>query len=292
MANKKSKSAVEKEYYKNRNRVQRFMREAEKRGYSFQKNTLPDVPKKITQASVNRLKKLTPKELYKKSIAFSPKTGKLVPGTVARMHEQQIAAQKAAETRAYNALIKEMAGIQKPTKKTQKPETTETHYKTGLSIYSDEEIPDDVTGEQKPETTYKIDLSSYSDEEIPDDVYETLRNVREMLSEWIPDSTWTPSLERAKTHDKNVLQSILNGAIASEGEKAVALRMFEKSDRIIDLVTNILYASGSKEGNFKDGRTQVNADIAAISSIIMGRALTVEESKQLTDIMESTELNN
>lgn len=292
MAKKNSKSAVEKEYYKNRNRVQRFMREAEKRGYSFQKNTLPDVPKKITQASVNRLKKLTPKELYKKSIAFSPKTGKLVPGTVARMHEQQIAAQKAAETRAYNALIKERAGIQKPTKKTQKPETTGTTYKTGLSIYSDEEIPDDVTGTQKPGSKYEIDLSSYSDEEIPDDVYETLRNVREMLSQWIPDSIWTPSLERAKTHDKNVLQSILDGAIASEGEKAVALRMFEKSDRIIDLVTNILYASGSKEGNFKDGRTQANADIAAISSIIMGRALTVDESKQLTDIMESTELNN
>ena len=58
------------------------------------------------------------------------------------------------------------------------------------------------------------------------------------------------------------------------------------------LVQEILYGSGDREGNFKDGRTQVNFDLARFSAIIMGRPLTVDESKDLAEIAENLEVIN
>lgn len=62
MANK-----YKKEYMKQRRRIQRFIKSAEKNGFIIPENTLPSIPKKITQQSVNRLKKITPKSIYEKS---------------------------------------------------------------------------------------------------------------------------------------------------------------------------------------------------------------------------------
>ena len=45
---KKAQSPVEKAYNRERNRIKRFIREAEKRGYRFSDFSIPDKPKKIT----------------------------------------------------------------------------------------------------------------------------------------------------------------------------------------------------------------------------------------------------
>lgn len=66
MARKKKKlTALEKKYNQQRRRIQRFIATHEKRGYSFE-NVLPHKPKKITQASVRRLEKITPQYLYQR----------------------------------------------------------------------------------------------------------------------------------------------------------------------------------------------------------------------------------
>lgn len=66
MARKKKKlTTLEKNYRQQRRRIQRFISTHEKRGYSFD-NVLPSIPKKITQASVRRLEKITPKYLYER----------------------------------------------------------------------------------------------------------------------------------------------------------------------------------------------------------------------------------
>ena len=66
MARKKKKlTALEKKYKQQRRRIQRFISTHEKRGYSFG-NVLPRIPKKITQASVRRLEKITPQYLYQR----------------------------------------------------------------------------------------------------------------------------------------------------------------------------------------------------------------------------------
>lgn len=67
MASKKVKSAVEQEYSKQLKRVKSFVRRAEKKGFIFSENVIPSKPKRITQASVRKLEKLTPTKLYQKA---------------------------------------------------------------------------------------------------------------------------------------------------------------------------------------------------------------------------------
>ena len=78
MAKKKKRlSQTRKEYNKQRKRIQSFLSRARKQGYIFEENILPRIPKRVTKASVSRLAKLTPKELYKKAVYVSRETGEI-----------------------------------------------------------------------------------------------------------------------------------------------------------------------------------------------------------------------
>ena len=87
------------EYRKERSRIQRFIKRAEKRGYVFEDNIIPDIPKNITAGSIRRLQKLTPKELYNRARKLDYESGEIVPGQVGRDIERSQAAKKAAQTR-------------------------------------------------------------------------------------------------------------------------------------------------------------------------------------------------
>lgn len=101
MAKKKRKlTSTQKEYYKQRKRIQNFLSRARKRGYIFNENVLPPVPKRITKASVARLSKLTPAEFYKKAQYGGQETyGEIVPALEGLKLERQARAKKVAETR-------------------------------------------------------------------------------------------------------------------------------------------------------------------------------------------------
>lgn len=90
--------ALEKAVKKERKRVQQFVRRARKRGYTFADNVVPNLPKTITEATLSRFQKLTPKYLYRKAVYTSP-TGTKVTGTERRTEERKEAAEKAKQTR-------------------------------------------------------------------------------------------------------------------------------------------------------------------------------------------------
>ena len=91
--------AIKDEYRKERKRIQQFINRAEKRGYQFDFE-MPEIPKNITSASVNRLKRITPEKLYKKSVYGGEATqGEIISGTEGRKLERILAGQRAAETR-------------------------------------------------------------------------------------------------------------------------------------------------------------------------------------------------
>lgn len=90
---------VKEEYKKERRRIQSFIRKAKKRGYQFNYE-LPQIPKKITRASVTRLQKITPKTLYEKGVYGGSATeGEIVSAVAGRKLERKIAQQKAQRTR-------------------------------------------------------------------------------------------------------------------------------------------------------------------------------------------------
>lgn len=89
---------LEKLYNKERKRIQQFLNRASKRGYTFSESALPKKPKQIKPESISRLKKITPTELYRKSVYTSP-TGTKIQGTERRKQERSESAKRAAETR-------------------------------------------------------------------------------------------------------------------------------------------------------------------------------------------------
>lgn len=93
------KSQLLKEYNKERNRINRFIRNAEKRGYVFDPNVLPPKPKTITSGSVRRLSKIRPAQLYKKAYAISAVTGQPITVEQRKREIREEASRKAWETR-------------------------------------------------------------------------------------------------------------------------------------------------------------------------------------------------
>lgn len=95
---KKQLSDVQQAYRKERRRIQRQIRRMENRAYDVP-SLLPDIPKRITQASVNRLKKISTEYLYKHSRYIDIDTGEILTGEQGRKQERKEAAQRASATR-------------------------------------------------------------------------------------------------------------------------------------------------------------------------------------------------
>jgi hypothetical protein len=93
------KSQLLKEYNKERNRIKRFIRYAEKRGYVFEPNLIPPKPKTITSGSIRRLSKIRSTQLYKKAYAISAVTGQPITVEQRKREIRQEASRKAWETR-------------------------------------------------------------------------------------------------------------------------------------------------------------------------------------------------
>ena len=78
MAKRKSKlTPTQQEYRRERQRIQRQINRMTNRGYDVPE-LLPKIPKKITEASVRRLKKITTEKLYKESRFIDIETGEIL----------------------------------------------------------------------------------------------------------------------------------------------------------------------------------------------------------------------
>lgn len=94
-------TSPQQQYKKERNRIQSAMRRLEKQGYVLPDDLLPSTPKKVTQASINRLKKITTESIYKKSKKLDFETGEITPGIVARDKARSQRAKEAARRRSF-----------------------------------------------------------------------------------------------------------------------------------------------------------------------------------------------
>ena len=63
---KKKITKVQEAYKKERRRIQNYLNKKFKQGFYTTQKILPAEPKKVTEASVNRLKKITAKDIVKK----------------------------------------------------------------------------------------------------------------------------------------------------------------------------------------------------------------------------------
>lgn len=97
---KRKLTPIQQQYRKERRRIQNAMNRLEKQGYVLPEDLLPSIPKKVTQSSINRLKKITSESIYKKSKKLDFETGEITPGIVARDKARSQRAKEAARRRA------------------------------------------------------------------------------------------------------------------------------------------------------------------------------------------------
>lgn len=91
MVSRPSNNGMKQEYLKERRRIKQFVARAEKRGYNFAQDIVPDIPDKIKRSSINKLKALTPEKLYSNATYSSPLTGgEIVSGTEGRRIERSL----------------------------------------------------------------------------------------------------------------------------------------------------------------------------------------------------------
>lgn len=98
---KRKLTPIQQQYRKERRRIQNAMNRLEKQGYVLPEDLLPSMPKKVTQASINRLKKITSESIYKKSKKLDFETGEITPGIAARDKARSQRAKEAARRRAF-----------------------------------------------------------------------------------------------------------------------------------------------------------------------------------------------
>lgn len=76
-------------------RIQRFIKNASKRGFTF--NIEIEKPSRVTKKQLEKIKALKPKELYKYAEYIIPETGKIVTGTQGRTYERSRAQLKSSK---------------------------------------------------------------------------------------------------------------------------------------------------------------------------------------------------
>ena len=100
-------TANQREYAKQVKRIKQAISRAEKRGYRFDKDIIPEKPKKISKKQIENLKQIKGDTLYEKATYLNQETGEIVEGTEGRKIERKESAKKSAETRKRNKQKKE-----------------------------------------------------------------------------------------------------------------------------------------------------------------------------------------
>lgn len=196
-------SALEKEYTKQQRRIKNFIKRASERGFEFVPDIIPQRPKRITKASVERLRKLTPQKMYEKAKYHTPE-GDIISGVAGRKRERQEAYKKGQQTKKQKEQLKK---------------ARERFYKHS---------------EQKPAPDKSDNLGQ---------TRSTLQAVREEIAEWEPQPNWNEWFSNIKENDKNILSRMLEGAIVQDGEEVVAERVEKQAQRFREATDKILYGS-------------------------------------------------
>ena len=105
-----------------------------------------------------------------------------------------------------------------------------------------------------------------------------LMTIREMIATWYPLPGWYGSLPDVKRQQRDTLENVLNGAIATYGEEAVAAKLEKSAERAISLASRALYDSDS---------TRSMNSLTAFATLLRGQAMTPEESLEWTEGTEA-----
>lgn len=261
--NKRKQSDTKKEYNKQRRRLKRFITQAEKRGFSFPANAIPAVPKRITKASVERLKKITPEKLYEKATytidmpedykrQLEMKGIKYEPivksGTEGRKIERKQAALKAKRTKEYNRMREDYYNY--------------SDYDEGYGDYPD-----------------------YGDE--------TVSNLQDLLNEilsWsgmdVANSSTMEEMKRAIGY----AQEIIKQAVNDLGKEQILQNLEGHEDEVADIVNGLQKYQNFFSGG--SGITNGGIDLVKLRNLLYGAEGTLEGADYMSEFSEAGDIYN
>ena len=239
------------------NKLKRKAKGINKRGYTI---TLPEQPEKVTQSAFKKLQKIY-ENIYEFARYYDPLQDKYIKGTERRFQERQIAARKGWEKRRAREAM----------------EFWDANRQSDKESFAD--IAKRVREQGSNPEWGEILAMPTEEEAIFDMVYDWIEN-------WQPSPLWSSELAELKREDRNMLKSIVDGAVAELGKIKVCWNLKGKTAKYMELAKDVLWASGSKYA--EDGREGITSRLNTITTIIWGRPLTAEESEVITNIAERT----
>ena len=205
MAKKQKQSEAEKLYAKQLKRIKQFIKRAEKRGYIFEEDVIPQKPKKVTKASVRKLEKLTPEKLYKKSLYLEESTGEIEEAQKRRKEERKQSAKKAAKTR-------------KERQKARRNWTKEDAEKNRQQLPSE--------GKESFKNTIDEFVSRL-----------------QIDTSWLGRKRRRPIALQETIHSQGILMNLINQQIELYGVEEIGNRLQANSDKLSELLSIILWDS-------------------------------------------------
>lgn len=310
MARKKAKmSATKQAYLKEEKRIKAWKSRAEKRGYTVPESVIPTRPKRYTQASVQRLKELTPPKLYGMSTytVHGTYVETTIKGTKARTIERKSAARKAQRTRRQNieSLTRFFGGdlSYKPYRDSIKTEAERVleweHENTEDSVndYSSFEYellnkptePEPSSSSSTYEQEWKPKVDETFNEERRKQDERDREKAKRSNNDWLSEGqiVYKRMLEkidaavgrnsRSAEHLKNVLES----EIQQYGFDATMASIAMQSDDIMELTEVAL--------NYRRDTDRHQQAVIEIVNVIRGTIPTAQELQELSELAEQGE---
>ena len=218
------KNEWEQQYEREYKRITQAIRRQEKLGYFVPEEVKPIPPSKVKVMSpteVERLIKLTPKEIRKHSVWIDQDTGEAHQGLdiVNSHHKARPSTAKITERKAKKPKqIKEPVQRKSRKKKKKEPENTAPPKENNLNM-------------------------------------QIIDTINRLLDEWQPAPYWHSTFLERKTVNYHRISTLWKEILLTEGEYEVAYRLESHATEFIRLVERLLYSSDSTvEDDFNMGR--------------------------------------
>ena len=283
---KKQESGLVAEYRHERKMVLQRKRRLEKKGFIFAEGSIPAVPKKITAASVRRLKKITPKKLQEMG-TLKTESGESLTGSSARLKYQQ---KYKAQRKATRKKRKKQKGIE--LRKIARETAKEFGFPTTEKVIKTIETEEDLK-------TYLMDIEEFltnkerAEEGNVEDGFEDLEEEPESLP-WDDDFYPNESdlvyeeiiriLNDGFNRDAcQVALDALNAKIQKVGFNQTMQIINAASDDLLEAANVIAYSSDQEE---------VESSLSAFITVINGEPLTAEQAQEISKKLNSKRFEN
>lgn len=238
---KKKLTPNQQAFEKQRKRISRFVKAAEKRGYKFPENTVPERPKRVTKKDISRVTAIKPEQLYAKA-TYTYQTGEVISGTERRYQERQLAALKGKFTRIEN--------------QAETPDDPRFHTTAGHPPAEATDVADRIK-----ETLERFNQGKSSYEKI-----------MEEANSWRPEVTWNAWFAEQRRKQVEQMKRMINASIQNYGFPAT-MRAIGASAVAFSYAAEVIMFDSKQEA--------IQEAFVVLAQILKGSALSADEGADL-----------